>query len=217
MKKLLLMLGVMVFSASAFALNAQAPANDCSARKASFEKQVASQQKTSFIVQYILTNMADLMANQPDERAQEDAVCYATYRVGGMSLVDFVRANADIFRQVNPQAELAPEVYNELQRELMQFADRVEKLAEQAALDDVVARDNEDWIVQHVLSNLADPMAMLSDEKAAPKARVYKELQVRKQPLVEFAREQAARFSPYAASVAEDLTNFANRVERLAK
>ena len=221
MKRVLVMLGVMLFSASAFALNAQAPASeDCNGKKAAFEQHVNSQKQDSFIVQYILINLADPVLKEhryTEEQFVPLAQCYNTYKVKGTPLVDFVRANADIFRQKAPESVQAVPVYDDLQSELLTFANLVEKQALQAALNEIAARDNDDWVVQHILSNLADPMASMSDEQAAPKAAVYKQLKVKRQPLVEYSLQQAGRFAQYANNVADDLTTFASRVTALAK
>lgn len=219
MKKIGVVLSLLVaLSASAFALNAGAMAGeDCNEKRAAFEQQVNSVDKDSFIVQYILINLADTMEGQKDEQAAPLAQCYNTYRVKGTPMVDFVRANADIFRQKAREEEKAAPAFDKLQKQLLGFANRVERLAEQATLNEIAAHDNDDWLVQHVLGNLADPMRNMSDEQAAPKAVVYKQLTVRHQPLVSFARQQANRFAQFANNVAEDLTTFANRVETLAK
>ena len=219
MKKILVMLSVVLFSVPAFALNAGTSAGkDCNAEKAAFEQHVNSLSKDSFIVQYILINLADPVKEQKLTDAQffPLAQCYNTYRVRGVPMVDFVQANADIFRQNARPKEERSQVYDELRAELLDFANRVERLSEQAALDDVASHGNDDWVVEHILGNLADPMSKMTDEQAAPKASVYKQLKVKDQSLVEFSFEQAQRFKGLADNVEKDLTSFAKRVESLA-
>ena len=221
MKKVLMLLGVVLFPAFAFALNAEAQdEKECEGNRAKFERQVNSQDKTSFIMQYILINLADdaVKSNKyTEEQFVPLAQCYETYTVKGTPLVDFVRANADVFRpaESDPASEL--DVYDELQSELLTFANRVEKVSKQAALNKVIAHDNDDWVVQHILGNLADPMRNMSDAQAAPKAVVYKQLKVNSLPLVEYSRQQSERFARISPSVTNDLNDFADRVERLAK
>ncbi len=218
MKKVLTWLGMMLFSACAFALNAQAPAGeDCHAQRAAFEQHVNSQSNNSFIVQYILINLADPAEELTDEQVTPLAQCYIRYQVKGTSMVDFVRANATIFRQKAKPEEQNAAVFDDLEMELLRFANRVERLGEQAELDRIAAGDNDDHVVQHILNNLADPMAQMTDEQAAPKAKVYKQLKVNRQPLVEFALQQASRFGNFAPNVEEDLNSFANRVNKLAQ
>ena len=219
MKKIGVVLSLLVaLSASAFALNVEASGvEDCNGKKAAFEQQVNSLDKDSFIVQYILINLADPVEQLTDEQMAPLAQCYNTYRVKGTPMVDFVRAHSDIFRQQAQQGEKSAQVFDKLQTELLGFTHRVEKLAEQATLDEIVSYDNDDWVVQHILSNLADPMSKMTDEQATPKARVYKQLKVKSQPLMKFVREEAYRFGSYADNVEDALNDFANRVEVLTK
>ena len=121
MKNIGVVLSLLVaLSASAFALNAEAPAGeDCNAQRAAFEQQVNSIDKDSFIVQYILINLADTVQGQKDEQFAPLARCYNTYRVKGSSMVDFVRANADIFRQKAREEEKNAPAFDKLQAELL--------------------------------------------------------------------------------------------------
>ncbi len=206
MKKVIALLGVVLFSASAFALNAVAPADQaCEGKKAAFEKKVASQDNDVFIVENILINMADPMAKQSDEQALEQAVCYGTFQVKGQSLVAFVRANAEIFPGDISGIEAA---------RLRAFADRVERLGVQAQLNEVAAQGNLSYTIQYILSNFADPMAKMSDEEAKPLAKIYQGCKVNGQPMVEFTRVHASEFGE---NVSQDLDAFVERVEKLAK
>lgn len=217
MKKVVALLGVMLFSVAAFALNAVAQGGEgCEERRAAFEKDLKTMRyQPAGIIHYVLVEMADPMGALSDEKAQADAVCYATFHVQGVTLVDYIRANADAFRQRVSAEERGAKGLDQLKSQALGFANRVERLAEQVAINNVAAYDNEDWVVQHVLSNLADPMRQLSDEEAAPKAHVYKQLKVGQRPLMSFVRQQATRFEPL--NVAKDLAAFADRVDRLAK
>lgn len=217
MKKVLVMVGVMLFSASAFALNAEAQADKtCAEQKAKLEQLFDSQSQDSHIVQYILINLADPLEYQKptDEEFTPLAQCYMQVRVKGQPLVDFVRANADIFRQKSPLEHRSLKVFDEMQAELNEFADRVERVAEQAELNRVIALGNESYVVQHVLSNLIDPMKKMTDEQAAPKAKVYALLKVNGISLAEFVRNHA---NDYTMDVEIDMDHFADRIERLAK
>ncbi|MBO5911337.1 MAG: hypothetical protein J6Q05_04000 [Elusimicrobiaceae bacterium] len=206
MKKVIALLGVVLFSASAFALNAVAPADQaCEGKKAAFEKKVASQDNDVFIVENILINMADPMAKQSDEQALEQAICYGTFQVKGQSLVAFVRANAEIFPGDISGIEAA---------RLRTFADRVERLGVQAQLNKVVAQGNLSYTIQYILGNFADPMANMSDEEAKPLAKIYQGCKVNGQPMVEFTRVHASEFGE---NVSQDLDAFVERVEKLAK
>ena len=152
MKKVLMLLGVVLFSASAFALNAEVTGNEtCAEMKAAFEKHVDSLEKESFIAQYIVINLADSFQQLTDEQATPLAQCYATYRVKKDTLmVDFVRTHADIFRQkaleaveedfkkgniddneryIRLKSILNASVYDELKEEMLGFADRVTNLS----------------------------------------------------------------------------------------
>lgn len=219
MKKVIALFGVMLFSVPAFALNAVAQGSeDCDIRRNIFEEDVKKMHnQPAGIIQYVLVNMADPMGGLSDEQVQADAVCYATFRVQGMALVDFVRVHADVFRQRVSQEERSSKGLDFLRAKALGFAQRVERLSEQVSLDNIVTYDQSDWVVQHILANLADPMKQLTDQEAAPKAVVYKQLKVGKQPLMKFVREQAESFASFASNVAEDLTTFADRVENLSK
>lgn len=201
MKKVLLMLGVMLFSASAFAMNQEAmDGKTCAEKKAAFEK-YAAEQRSDFVAQNILINMADPMLKMDDEQAQPLAACYATYKVKGQNFTTFVRNNANIGLQKEED-------------ELLAFADRVEFLSEKAELDRVVAQGNESFIVQHILGNMMDPMKKMTDAQAAPKAKAYAALKVNGLPLTEFVRAHSNDYNMY---VEIEMENFADRVERLAK
>ncbi|MBQ8032561.1 MAG: hypothetical protein IJ266_01185 [Elusimicrobiaceae bacterium] len=205
MKKVLVMLGVMLFSASAFAMNQEAMnGKTCEEEKAAFEK-YATNQRTDFVVQNILINMADPMIHMTDEQAQPLATCYATYKVKGRDFTAFVRDNAGIF---------PGDIKGKEKAELLAFADRVDFLSEKAELDRVVAQGNESFIVQHILGNMIDPMEKMTDAQAAPKAKVYAALKVKGMALTEFVR---AHSNDYTMDVEIEMESFANRVERLAK
>ncbi len=201
MKKIMMLLGVVLFSASAFALNAQAPADEKCPGKANFEQYAARQSNNYFIAQYILINLADPMAEMTDTQAAPLAACYALYQVKGKSLVSFVRAHKEEFR---PKEE----------GELAAFADRVEILNEKAEFDRVAAQKNESYMVQHILGNMIDPMAKMSDEQATPRAKAYATWKVNGLPLVEYVR---AHSNDYTMDVEIDMEKFADRVEELAK
>lgn len=206
MKKVIALLGVVMFSASAFALNAQAPAGNktCDAQKAAFEK-YAAEQKTSFVEQYILINLSDPMEQMTDEQAQPLAACYATFRVKGAAFLKFVRDNAEIF---------PGDIQKREANKLYAFADRVERLSEKAEFDRVVAMGNDSFVIQHILSNMADPMKNMNDEQARAKAQAYASYAVRGQSLVDFVIDHK---NDYTMDVEIDLENFADRVERLSK
>ena len=204
MKKVLVMLSMVLFCTCAFALNA--PAKDaCATQKADFEKNVASQTDESFIAQNILINMADPMQNMPDEQALPVAACYATFMVKGVPLTQFVRAHADIFPGDISGKEAA---------EMRAFAARVEKLGTQAQLNQMAAQGNTSHLVQFILINLADPMATMSDEEAAPLARAYQDCTVNGRPMLEFVRVHASEF---AGNVPQELDAFVERVNQLAQ
>ena len=206
MKKIIALFGVVLFSASAFALNAVAPyEKDCAGQKADFEKNVASQANISFIAQNILINLADPMETQSDEEALHQAACYDTFQVKGQSLVAFVRENADIFPGDISGTEAA---------KLRNFADRVQKLSVQAQLNKVAASGNTSHTLQFILINLADPMANMSDVQAAPYAKAYKGCNVNGQPMIEFVRVHASEFP---GTVGPELDAFVERVNKLAK
>ena len=210
------MLAVLFVSAPVFALNAVTQDDkSCNAQRAAFEEDVKTMcNQPAGIIQYVLINMADPMGGLSDEQVQDDAICYATFHVNGMYLVDFVRANADVFRQQVGEEERSGKGLDYLRDKALNFANRVEKISKQNALDNIASHDNDSWLVQYVLENLADPMTQLTDEKATPKAKVYKQLKVRAQPLLEFVRQQSRNSS---TNVAEDLNTFAIRVESLSK
>ncbi len=201
MKKLMMLLGVVLFSASAFALNAQAPADEKCPGKAQFEQYAARQNNRYFIAQYILINLADPLAEMTDEQATPLAVCYASYQVKEKSLVAFVRFQKDEFRPKEAG-------------ELAAFADRVEILNEKAEFDRVVAQENDSYLVQHILGNMIDPMAKMSDKQAAPKAKAYATWKVNGISLPEYVR---AHSNDYTMDVEIVMEGFADRVERLAK
>ncbi len=205
MKKVLLMLGVMLFSASAFAMNQEAlDGETCAEQKAAFERYAVGK-RTDSVVQNILINMADPMIKMDDEQAQPLAACYATYKVKGKNFTTFVRDNAGIF---------PGDITGKEKAELLAFADRVEFLSEKAELDRVVAQGDESFIVQHILDNMVGPMEKMTDAQAAPKARAYAALKINGISLPEYVR---AHSNDYNMDVEIDMENFADRVEGLAK
>ncbi len=222
MKKIGVVLSLLVaLSASAFALNAQAPTvQNCSEKKAAFEQKVNAMDKESFIVQYILINLAD---NLPvaDEEAAPLAQCYATYYVKGDLMTHFMRAHADIFR--GGAVETAKRygeatvrdvmrVYDNMQQEILDFAGRVEALNEKVAFDEMSKQDKDYFIAQNILINLADPFAKLTDKEAVSKAKVYAKFEVKGEPMTRFAEKQAEQHSEF-----EQLRDFAHRVNALAQ
>lgn len=205
MKKVIALLGVVLFSTSAFALNTEAlSGTDCASQKATFEK-YAQGQRTDFVVQYILINMADPMENMTDEQALPVAACYDTFLVNKVPLARFVRENANIFPGDISGKEAA---------KLRAFAQRVQTLSAQAKLNPVIAQGNTSHVVQFILINFADPMAALSDVQAAPLAKAYKDVKVNGQPMVEFVRVHASEF---LGTVPQELDAFVERVDKLAK
>ncbi len=204
MKKVILLLGVVLFSASAFALNTEAPAGkDCAGQKAEFEK-YAMNQRNDFVAQHIIINMADPMEQMTDEQAMPIAACYATFRVKGTPLTTFVRRHA-----VFPG-----DITGKEKAEMNRFADRVDRLGTQAQLNKVAEKGNVSHIMQYIVSNFADPLAQMSDTEAAPLAKAYKACTVNGQPMVEFVRVHASEFY---GPVQEDMDAFVQRVTQLAK
>lgn len=223
MKKIGVVLSFLVaLSASAFALNAEAPAvKNCSDKKAAFEQKVNAMDNDSFIVQYVVINFAD---NFPavDEEAAPLAQCYATYYVKGKLMTQYVRENADIFRlkalenetDAVKRSEIAnAKVFDELQTELLDFAGRVEALNEKVAFDEMAKQDNDYFIAQNILFNLADPFATLTDKEAVSKAKVYVKFEVKGKPMLSFVEKQARE---HAELGHEGLDAFALRVAALA-
>lgn len=214
MKKVLMMLGVMLFTTAVFAQNAAVLSDEeCQHQKEQFEQMVDESSNESFLVQNILINWADPMASMADDQAKPLAVCYAKFKVKGVALTQYVRAHADIFRPAN-EGPKSQGTYDKLQRELLQFADRVDLLSEQAELDRVIAQGSDSFVLQHILSNMADPMKKMSDEQARPKAKTYAALKVKSMPLVEFVRFHSGDYTMDAEIYME---HFADRVERLSK
>lgn len=205
MKKIGVVLSLLVaLSVSAFALNAGAPTDEnCKEQRVAFEQQAAAQGNISFIVQNILINMADPMELLSDAEAMPQAVCYNTFRVKGQKLVQFVRLNAAIF----PGDLSGKEAQN-----LRNFAGRVEALSNKVAFDEMAQQDNEYFIAQNILINLADPLAKLSDAEATPVAKVYATFEVKGKSMVAFAQEQAQKYDEFEA-----LRAFASRINELAK
>ncbi len=200
MKKLLAVLGVVLFSVSAFALNTETPEDKNCPGKAAFER-ISTQDNNYFIAQYILINLADPMAKLSDAQALPQAKCYAGYTVKGKRLVDFVRIHAVEFR-------------NKEQKELVTFATRVEALSHKADLEALSAREGEYEIMNYVFSNMLNSFAKLSDDEAAPVAKIYSSIRIKGKPFTEFV-EQEAQF--YTMDVEIKLDSFAWRVEELSK
>lgn len=219
MKKVIALFGVMVFSASAFALNAVSSAEkdggkreaafeeykDCAKKKVAFEEYVAGQTNQSFIAQNILINMADPMETMTDEEAKPLAACYAKFHVKGKRFVEFVRANAGIF---------PGDVSGKEEAELRAFADRVERLSIQAEMDRMVSQGNQSHTLQYILYNFVDPMVNMSDEEATSLAKAYKACKVGNVPLLQFIREHSGYLD---GNVGDDYDKFVDRVSRLAK
>ncbi len=175
----------------------------CVNEQRKFEQDVATQENNSFIMQNILINMADPMENISNEQALPLALCYANYKVKGQSLVSFVRAHANIF---------PGDVSKREETKLRVFAGRVEALNEMMSFNEMAEQDNEYFIAQNILINLADPFAKLNDQDAAPKAGVYVDFKVKGEPMLSFAERQAIQYDEF-----EGLRAFANRVAALAK
>lgn len=205
MKKVLALLGVVMFSASAFALNTEAPAvKDCAGQKAAFEK-YAVDQRNDFVAQHILINMADPMENMTDEQALPIAACYATFKVKGTPFTNFVRAHAGVF---------PGDITGKEKAEMNAFADRVERLSAQAKVNKMAQAGNVSHTIEYILINFADPMAKMSDVEAAPLAKAYAGVKVNGQPMLEFVRVHASEFP---GTVGPELDAFVERVNKLDK
>lgn len=205
MKKIAVVLSMLVLAGSAFALNAVSSSEkECEKSRAAFQAYVETQgNNDAFIAQNILINMADPMAKLSNEAATPLAVCYNTYYVHGQKLVDFVRANATIF----PGDISGKEAAN-----MRMFAGQVEALSKKEAFDKMALQDNAYFIAQDILINMADGFAKLSDQDAAPVAKVYMTFTVKGEPMVNFVAKQAQKHDEFA-----ELEEFANRVRELAK
>ncbi len=175
----------------------------CLEEKEAFERDVATQKNKSFIVQNILINMADPMERMSDEKALPLAMCYNNYKVKGAKMTQFVRSNATIF---------SGDVSGREAQNLRNFAGRVEALSNKVAFDKMAKQDNDYFIAQNILINLAEPLAKLSDAEAAPMAKVYATFEVKGTPMVNFAQEQAQKYDEFEA-----LRAFASRINELAK
>ncbi|MBP5404279.1 MAG: hypothetical protein J6Y17_04230 [Elusimicrobiaceae bacterium] len=202
MKKVLALFGVMLFCANVFALNAVALSGEgCQDQKDRFERLVDGLDKDSFIVQNILTDLVYPMAGMTDEQAQPLAVCYTSFKVKGVALVEFVRKNADIS---------IGDVIGKEKANLLAFAARVEQLSEKAAFDQVVVKNNDLAIVDYVFENMINPMEQMSEQQAAGKVAIYKTYQVKGRPLSEFLHEQSIHLDMYAEI---RLDGFANKID----
>ncbi len=201
MKKLLAVLGVLMFSASVFALNTDVPTDEVCPGKAEFEQKVATQQNNYFVAQYILINLADPFVRLTDTQALAKAQCYATYRVKGKSLVDFVRFHAEEFQKKEKQ-------------ELLTFAARVEGLASKAGLEKLAAQSYDAAIMEYIYSNMLVPFEKLSDTDAATVAKIYAAIQIQGKPFVEYVETQAMYFT---MDVEAKFDSFAWRVEKLSQ
>ena len=205
MKKVIALLGMVMFCSSAFALNTEAMLGEsCADQKVAFEK-YAADQRNDFVAQHILINMADPMENMTDEQALPLAACYATFKVKGMAFTSFVRAHAGVF---------PGDITGKEEAELRNFADRVQRLSVQAKLNKIVAQGNTSHTIQFILINFADPMVQMSDAQAAPLAKAYQGVKVNGQPMMEFVRVHASEF---LGTVPQELDAFVNRVNQLAK
>ena len=205
MKKIVVVLSMLVLAGSAFALNAVSSSEaKCVQKRTAFEEYVKGQgNNDAFIAQYILINMADPMAKLSNEAATPLAVCYDTYYVHGQKLVDFVRANATIF----PGDISGKEAAN-----MRTFAGRVDALSKD--FEKMASQDNDYFIAQNILINMADDFATLSDEDAAPVAKVYITFKVKGEPMVNFIEKQARKAQH---NEFDELEEFASRVRELAK
>ncbi len=205
MKKVLALLGVVMFSASAFALNVEAPSGkDCAGEKAAFEK-YAVDQRNEVVAQHIIINMADPMENMTDEQALPIAACYATFKVKGTAFTNFVRAHAGIF---------PGDITGKEEAEMRAFAARVDRLSAQDKVNKIAQAGNVSHTIEYILINFADPMAKMSDVEAVPLAKAYAGVKVNGQPMVEFVRVHASEF---AGNVPYELDTFVERVNKLAK
>lgn len=198
MKKLIAVFGVLLFSASAFALNAEAQADEKCPGAAEFAK-VAQQPNNYFIAQHILINLADPLETMDAKEAQEVVQCYASpeYNVKGQPLAAFVARESRNFRETEAN-------------QLLAFATRLTD----ARLAWINSRGTTDNVMEFILLNLADPMKDLSDAQAAPLAKVYSQVRVRNTSLVEFVN---ANSGGYPQSTSLEFDAFTNRIERLAK
>ncbi len=201
MKKVLMLFGVVLFPAFAFALNAEAPSvADCQSQKKAFEEHAAGL-RSDFVAQYILINMSDPMEQMSDEEALPVAACYANFTVQGRKLTSFVRAHSFFPGDIQGREKAKLET----------FATRVDRLSVQARLNKLSG--NMSHVMQYVLINLADPMVKMSDAEAAPLAKAYQGCYVNGQPLMKFVRVHASEFP---VTVAEELDTFVARVNELA-
>lgn len=200
MKKILAMLGVMLFSVSVFALNTEAPADEICPGKAAFEQKV-SEGDNDFIAKYILVNLADPFARLTDTQALAQAQCYAQYHVKGETLVNFVRLHAGQFLKQDRQ-------------KLLTFAARVEGLDSKAGLEKLGPQEDDTSIIEYIYSNMLVPFEKLSDTDAAVVAKIYAATQVKGEPFVEYVETQAKYFT---MDVEIKFESFAWRIEKLSK
>ena len=182
-KKVIALLGMVMFCSSAFALNTEAMLGEsCADQKVAFEK-YAADQRNDFVAQHILINMADPMENMTDEQALPLAACYATFKVKGLAFVDFVRTITDIFPGDISGKEAA---------KLSDFADRVVRLSKKAAFDNMVAQSSSAGdIMKYVWKEMVWPLDHMNEQEAATHLAIYKTFKVEGRPLSEFIRERS--------------------------
>lgn len=218
MKKLLTLFAIMLAPVFVLAATEVEPEEEfnCQEEKQAFE-QIASQDNDYFIAQYVLIDLADPMEKR-DQKLRtssgtelaklpdyELANCYNNFRVKGQPLVQFVRAQARSF-----QAKEAAQLLN--------FAGKVEGRSKAAQMHQVAAKGNYSFTMQHILINMADPFALLSDAEAVPVARVYAKEYVNGKKLSQFVRENANIFpGDVSGKEAQNLNDFADRIANLAR
>lgn len=206
MKKLIALLSVVVFVSPVFALNAtNFDEKKCAEEKSYFRSFInRNKGNEAAITQYILMTYAEPMAKLADAEALPLAECYATFNINGQALIDFTRQNAGIF---------TADQTGKIEDTLRAFASRVEDLSVNGDWLGVMDSSMTDYeLAEHILTNVADPFAKLSDEEAAPLAESYMSRKVKGQPFIGFVEKQGGRYAEFG-----DLETFAARVRRLAK
>ena len=199
MKKLLVVLGVLMFCTSAFALNA-AGTNACPG-KTDFEKK-ANSQEDHLAIQKVMFELADPLATMTDEQAQPLAVCYVTYQVHKRMLPDYVRMHAKKFASKGARQEAA---------RMRDFAARIEVLNEKVDFDQMAQQESDYFIAQNMLINYAEPFLQLPVADAAAKAKYYANFQVKGHSLNAFVEEITVENPEF-----DGLRRFVSRIEELA-
>ena len=199
MKKLLAVLGVMLFSASVFALNTEASSDDICNKEWNKIKNTLNSTHYAVTV-HIIQAFADPFETLSDAQALPKAECYMSFRVKGKKFLDFVRTEAGVFEKNEKEGLLA-------------FADRVERLYVQHWLD--ANKDDQNHVMEWVLVNLAIPMESQDDTTAMASAKVYQNCRVNGMPLMEYVRVHASEY--YAGDIGYRLDTFVERVNKLTE